>query len=73
MNSGFAGQVGQESHLHPAVVEPAALRSGTFSNVQERTRAALKSPILMAQSIRKFTNVHRRWDQHWVKPTKRSY
>ena len=30
------GQVGQESHRRPAVVEPAALRSGTFRDVRER-------------------------------------
>jgi len=29
------GQVGQESHRRPAVVEPAALRSGTFTEVHE--------------------------------------
>ena len=33
--------------------------------VQGRTRAPLKSPILAVQSVRKFTNVHRRWDQNW--------
>ena len=35
MNSVFARQVGQESHLQPAVVEPAALRSGKFRDVHE--------------------------------------
>ena len=29
------GQVGQESHLHPAVLEPAALRSAAFRDVHE--------------------------------------
>jgi hypothetical protein len=31
------GQVGQESHLHPAVVEPAALRSAAFRDVHEHS------------------------------------
>jgi hypothetical protein len=35
MNSGPIGQVGQESHLQPAVVEPAAVRSASFRNVHE--------------------------------------
>jgi hypothetical protein len=32
----FEGQVGQESHLRPAVVAPAALRSATFREVQDQ-------------------------------------
>jgi hypothetical protein len=32
----FKGQVGQESNLHPAVVEPAAVRSATFRDVHEQ-------------------------------------
>ena len=35
MNSGFLGQVGQESNLQPAVLEPAAVRSATFRDVHE--------------------------------------
>ena len=31
----FKGQMGQESNLHPAVVEPAALRSAAFREVHE--------------------------------------
>ena len=37
----------------------------SFSYVQGRTRAPLKSPILKVQSVRKFTSVHRRWGQYW--------
>ena len=35
MNSGFTGQVGQESNLQPAVLEPAAVRSATFRDVHK--------------------------------------
>jgi transposase len=35
INSGFSGQVGQESNLQPAVLEPAAVRSGTFTEVHD--------------------------------------
>jgi hypothetical protein len=37
----------------------------SFKNVQGRTRRGWKWPILTVQSVRKFTNVHRRWGQHW--------
>jgi hypothetical protein len=43
-------------------------RCPSFSYVQGRTRAALKWPILMAQSGRTFTRVHRRWGQNWGQP-----
>jgi len=33
--AGILGRVGQESNLHPAVVEPAAVRSATFRDVHE--------------------------------------
>jgi hypothetical protein len=33
--AGIQGQVGQESHRQPAVVEPAAVRSATFTEVHE--------------------------------------
>jgi len=36
MNSGLLGQVGQESYLHPAVVEPAAVRLAAFREVHEQ-------------------------------------
>src|SRR5262245_4058988 len=35
INSGFTGLVGPESHRCPAVVEPAAVRSGPFTEVHE--------------------------------------
>jgi hypothetical protein len=35
MISGLVGQVGQESNLQPAVLEPAAVRSATFRDVHE--------------------------------------
>ena len=41
MNSGLMGQVGQESNLQPAVVEPAAVRSAAFSRVQNALQYAL--------------------------------
>jgi hypothetical protein len=37
----------------------------SFSYVHGRTRAGLKWPILMAQSVRTFTRVPRRWGQQW--------
>src|SRR5262245_13963351 len=52
--------MGQESNLRPAVWEPAAVRSAPFRDVQGRTRAPLKPPFLMVQSVRTFTNVHQR-------------
>jgi hypothetical protein len=35
INSRFMGQVGQESNLQPAVLEPAAIRSAAFRGVHE--------------------------------------
>jgi len=35
--SAFKWQVGQESHPHPAVLEPAAVCSGAFRDVHEHT------------------------------------
>jgi hypothetical protein len=34
------GQVGQESNLQPAVLEPAAVRTGTFTEVHEGLKIA---------------------------------
>jgi hypothetical protein len=45
----------------------------SFSSVQGLTRTPLKSPILMVQSVRKFTRVHRRWGQHWGQSSRKFY
>ena len=48
-------------------IEPAPCGFGaccrSFSSVQGRTRAGLKWPVWMVQSIRTFTSVYRRWGQ----------
>jgi len=58
-------------------IEPATCGFGaccrSFSNVQGSTRTGWKWPILTVQSTWTFTRVHRRWGQHWVKPTRHSY
>src|SRR5690242_9751368 len=37
----------------------------SFREVHGSTRAPVKWPVLAVQSVRKFTNVHRRWGQRW--------
>jgi hypothetical protein len=37
----------------------------SFSYVHGSTRGGLRLPILTAQSVRTFINVHRRWGQNW--------
>jgi len=62
INSGFvrAGETG---------IEPAPCGCGaccpSFSYVQGSSRAPWKWAIFLAQSVRKYQNVHRRWDQDW--------
>jgi hypothetical protein len=63
MNSGFTGQVGQESHLHPAVVEP----HPAYRVVSDASAICRSAPLSLSSSAAACRQMSPCVGGHWGK------